>query len=171
MSRRSLFTLAWSSRCPVTSWNFKLKSSSLIATSLSSSSCVVNSRSPRNPLGFNGLTHPFPREDLRPDRQLEGREPQRFFRHRLVDAGELEHHAAGFHDRDPSLRLSFARPLSRLRGLLRVRLVREHRDPDLAAALDMTRHRDARGLDLMIRDPCRFERLQAVLAEVQAVPA
>src|SRR5581483_6997356 len=52
------------------------------------------------------------------------------------------------------------------RQLLRVRLVREDVDPDLAAALDLARHRDTGGLDLAIRDPAALDGLEAVVAEL-----
>ena len=40
-------------------------------------------------------------------------------------------------------------------GFCRDRLVGEDVDPDLAAALDLARHRDTGGLDLAVRDPAR----------------
>src|SRR5205823_1598392 len=98
--------------------------------------------------------------------QLVAGEPQRLARERLGDARELEHHAARLHDRDPALRRALPRAHPRLRGLLRERLVREDVDPDLAAALDLARHRDAGGLDLPVRQPAGVERLQPVLAEL-----
>src|SRR4029079_6918697 len=50
--------------------------------------------------------------------------------------------------------------------LLRERLVGEDVDPDLAAALDLARHRDTGGLDVPLGDPAFLERLDAVVAEV-----
>ena len=55
-------------------------------------------------------------------------------------------------------------------GLLRDRLVGEHPDPDLAAALDVAGHRDPRRLDLPVRHPARLHRLQTVIAERQSEP-
>src|SRR4051794_9582121 len=66
----------------------------------------------------------------------------------LVDTGELEHDPARLHDGDPALGVALAGAHARLRRLLRDRLVREDVDPDLAAALDVTGHRDSGGLDL-----------------------
>src|SRR6185437_9533669 len=49
--------------------------------------------------------------------------------------------------------------------LLGHRLVGEHADPDLAAALDVTRERHTGGLDLARRHPPRLLRLQSIRAE------
>src|SRR5205814_10304252 len=57
------------------------------------------------------------------------------------------------------------------RRLLRHRLVRKDPDPDLAAALEAPRQRDARGLDLAIRHPARLHGLEAVVAEGERRPA
>jgi hypothetical protein len=57
------------------------------------------------------------------------------------------------------------------RRLLGDRLVREDADPDLAAALDVARHRDTGRLDLPVGDPARLQRLQAVVAERHVVAA
>ena len=51
-------------------------------------------------------------------------------------------------------------------GFLRARLVREDVDPDLAAALDLARHRDTGRLDLAVRDPAGLERLEPEVAEL-----
>src|SRR5205085_10991851 len=85
---------------------------------------------------------------------------------RLGDAGELEHDAPGLDDGDPALGVALALAHAGLGRLLRRRLVREDRDPDLAATLDLARHRNTSGLDLTVGDPAALERLQAVLAEV-----
>src|ERR671931_465991 len=102
------------------------------------------------------------------DRKLPAGKTERLLREALVDAGELEHHAAGLHDGDPVLRRALAGAHARLGGLLRHRLVREDVDPDLPAAADLARHRDSRGLDLAVGDPARVERLEAVLAELHS---
>src|SRR5207244_1220761 len=49
--------------------------------------------------------------------------------------------------------------------LLRDRLVREHADPDAAAALDVARHRPAGSFQLPRRQPAAGGRLEAELAE------
>src|SRR5207244_1741538 len=85
---------------------------------------------------------------------------------RLRHAGELEHHTARLDHRDPALGIALARAHARLGRLLRHRLVREDVDPDLAAALDLARHRDTSRLDLAVRDPAAVDRLQAVVAEL-----
>src|SRR5439155_12149275 len=68
-------------------------------------------------------------------------------------------------DRDPVVGRALARAHAGLGRLGRDRLVREDSDPDLAAALDVARHRDPGRLDLPGVDPGRRERLQAELAE------
>src|SRR5205085_1113333 len=85
---------------------------------------------------------------------------------RLRDAGELEHHPARLDDGDPALGRPLALAHAGLGGLLRVRLVGEDVDPDLAAALDLARHRDPGRLDLAVGDPALLEGLDAVVAEV-----
>src|SRR3954453_10826148 len=64
------------------------------------------------------------------------------------------------------LRRALARAHACLGGLLRRRLVREDVDPDLAAALDLARHRDTGSLDLAVGDPTHLEGLQPVVAEL-----
>src|SRR4029079_14895341 len=98
-------------------------------------------------------------------------EAHRLARQRLRHAGQLEHDAAGLHDGDPPLRGALARAHAGLGRLLRVRLVREDVDPDLAAMLDLARHRDSGGLDLAVGHPAAVERLEAVVAELQRRPA
>src|SRR5581483_9645138 len=73
---------------------------------------------------------------------------------------------ARLHDGDPAFRRALALAHARLGRLLRVGLVREDVDPDLAAALDLAGHRDTGSLDLAVGDPTGLERLDAVLAEV-----
>src|SRR5256885_533872 len=81
-------------------------------------------------------------------------------------ARQLEHHAARLDHRDPALRRALARAHAGLGRLRRDRLVGEDVDPDLAAALDLARHRDTGGLDLAVRDPAAVRRLEPVLAEL-----
>jgi hypothetical protein len=96
-------------------------------------------------------------------------EAHRLAGERLRHAGELEHHAPWLDDGDPALRVALAGAHARLGRLLRVRLVGEDVDPDLAAALDLARHRDTGGLDLAVGEPAGLERLQPVLAELDAL--
>src|SRR6476646_5212781 len=104
--------------------------------------------------------------DLRLDRQLLTGETKRLLGERLGDAGELEHHPAGLDHGDPALGRALAGAHARLGGLLREALVGEDVDPDLAAALDLARHRDTGRFDLAVRDPYAVHRLQAVVAEL-----
>src|SRR5829696_3634347 len=108
----------------------------------------------------------LPPDELRLHRQLLAGQAQRLLRERLRHARELEHHATRLDHDDPAL--GGALPLAHpgLGGLLRERLVGEDVDPDLAAALDLARHRDPRGLDLAVRDPAVLQRLDPELAEL-----
>jgi hypothetical protein len=98
-------------------------------------------------------------------------QPDRLACERLGDAGDLEHDPARLHDGDPALGVPLTGPLTGLGGLLRVGLVREDVDPDLAATTDVPRHRDTSRLDLTVRDPPRLDGHEAVLAEVDRRPA
>src|SRR5207248_782209 len=111
-----------------------------------------------------GLAH----HELRLDGKLVSGKPHRLARERLGHARELEHHASRLDHRDPALRRALARSHAGLGWLRRDRLVREDVDPDLAAALDLSGHRDSSSLDLAVGDPAAIHRLQAVLAELHA---
>src|SRR5436309_3233573 len=102
--------------------------------------------------------------DLRLDGQLLAREPERFLGKRLGNAGELEHHAARLDHADPAFGRALAGAHAGLGRLLREALVGEDVDPDLAAALDLARHRDTSRLDLAVRDPAGVHGLEAVVA-------
>src|SRR6185437_5854927 len=104
--------------------------------------------------------------DLRLHGELLAGEAERLLGERLRDAGELEHHAAGLDDADPALGRALAGAHARLGRLLREALVGENVDPDLAAALDLARHRDPGRLDLAVRDPAGVEGLEPVVAEL-----
>src|SRR6185437_16986983 len=96
--------------------------------------------------------------NLRLHRELLPGETKRFLCERLRHAGELEHHAAGLDHADPALGRALAGAHASLGRLLREALVGEDVDPDLAAALDLARHRDPGRLDLSVRDPAGVER-------------
>src|SRR3954449_679889 len=104
--------------------------------------------------------------DLRLHGELLAGEAERLLRERLRHAGELEHHAARLDHADPALGRALARAHAGLGRLLREALVREDVDPDLAAALDLARHRDTSRLDLAVRDPAAVDGLEAVVAEL-----
>src|SRR5690606_4858388 len=82
------------------------------------------------------------------DRQLRRRETERLARDVLADASHLVEHLARLDLRDPVLDVALALALAHLERLLCDRLVREHPDPDLAAAFHVPRHRPPRRLDL-----------------------
>src|SRR4029079_14742964 len=98
------------------------------------------------------------------DRRLVRSAEHRLAGERLRDARQLEHDAPGAHDGDPALGVALARAHTGLCRLLRDRLVREDRDPDLAAALDVSSHRDTARLDLAVRDPPGLHRHDPVVA-------
>src|SRR5690606_34417237 len=105
------------------------------------------------------------RHELRLHTQLGGGEPERLLGDLLRHSLDLEQHAARLHHGHPEFRRTLALTHAGLGRLLRHRLVRENPDPDLAATLDVARHRHARGFDLARRDPARLLRLQAERAE------
>src|SRR4030095_4929307 len=74
------------------------------------------------------------RDELRLDWKLLRGKLHRLTRQLLINALDLVKHASRFNDRDPMIRSSLARTHTSFRRLLRDRLVREHPDPDLAAA-------------------------------------
>src|SRR5438270_9141372 len=77
-------------------------------------------------------------DELRLHAELRSSERHCLARDFRSDALELEHHSAGLHDGDPSLRRAFAFSHSRLSRLLRYWFVGEDSDPDFSAALDVT---------------------------------
>src|SRR4051812_40686392 len=161
ISRFAIASRAVFSSAPVAAWNRRLKSSCRASRSRCPSSSPVRSR---RSLAFKETR--LPRHELRLDRQLLRGEAERLLRERLRNAGELEHHLAGLDDRDPPLGRALAGAHARLGRLLREALVREHVDPDLAATLDLARHRDTSRLDLAIGDPAGVEGLEPVVAEL-----
>src|SRR5205085_7552631 len=84
--------------------------------------------------------------------------------HLIEDARRLDHAY-------PLFRRAFAFAHTGLQRLLGHRLVGEHADPDLSAALHVTGHRDTAGFDLPRGEPAGFESLQAVIAERDLLPA
>src|SRR5690606_5331340 len=94
---------------------------------------------------------------------------ERLARGRLVDALDLVDHAAGLDLRDPVFHRALARAHSDFDRLLGDRLVGEHADPHLAAALDVAADRTAGRLDLARGDLAGLRGLQAVLAKADEV--
>src|SRR5688572_23973975 len=107
------------------------------------------------------------------DRELGGGQAERLARRGFVDALDLVDHATGGDLRHPVLDVALAGAHSHFDRLLGDRLVREHADPHLAAALDVAADRAAGRLDLARGQLAVRRRLQAVLAEADggAVPA
>src|SRR5690606_1566611 len=99
------------------------------------------------------------------ERQLRRRETECLARDVFRHAFHLVQHLPGLHQAHPVLDVALALALAHLERLLGHRLVREHPDPDLAAALDVTRHRTPAGLDLPCRQAAAIERLQSVFTE------
>src|SRR4051794_27960668 len=88
----------------------------------------------------------------------------------LRHARHLEHHAPGLDHCDPALGRALTGTHAGFGRLLRVRLVREDVDPDLAATLDLAGHRDTSSLDLTVGDPTAIQRLEARLAGLHVRP-
>src|SRR2546423_2724891 len=161
ISRFASFSRALFSSAPVADWKRRLNSSwRRSCNAFSSSSSVMSVKS----LAFKEIRLPL--HELRLDRELRPGEAQRFLRERLRHPGELEHDAARLDHRNPMLRRALPRAHAGLGGLLRRRLVGEDVDPDLAAALDLSRHRDPGSLDLPVGDPAGLERLQTEVSEL-----
>src|SRR6478752_2645682 len=152
---------------PVALRKRRLSASCLVARSSSMSASMSSSVSSWFDLAIS--VHLLAGDDAGLDRQLlhgllEGR-----LGLLLVGERELEQHSAGLDDGDPQLGVALAGTHAGLGRLLGDRLVREHVDPHLAAALDGAGHGDAGSLDLAGGQPTGLERLDAVLAEGQAV--
>src|SRR5207302_3254241 len=70
------------------------------------------------------------------------------------------------HRGDPGLGLAFALSHARFRWTRGYGFVRENADPQLAFAFHIACERYTRGLQLRVRDPRTFERLQSKLAKI-----
>src|SRR5437588_10857648 len=112
-----------------------------------------------------------PRDELALDGELLRGETHGLARHRLRDALDLVEYASRLDDGDPVVGRALALAHARLGGLLRNGLIGAHANPDFAAALDVSRHGDTRGLDLPIRNPPRLQSLQTVLTEADLAAA
>src|SRR5207237_8949319 len=89
----------------------------------------------------------------------------------LVHTLPLVADPAHLHHRMPLLDVPLAVAHARLGRFLGDRLVGEHADPDLAAALDEAGHGDTARLDLAGGEPARLEHLEAVVAEGEIASA
>src|SRR5579864_6846077 len=166
ISRLASFSRVVFSSAPVADWKRRLKSSWRVSASRWVSSSFERSR---RSLALKDVT--VPADELRLDRKLLAGEAERVLRELLGNARELEHDAARLDHGNPAFGRALALAHARLGRLLRVRLVGEDVDPHLPAALDLARHRDARRLDLAVRQPAGLERLQAEVAELDRVLA
>src|SRR6478609_668964 len=165
MSRRTVRKRIGLSIASVADRNFSLKRSSRSSTSLDFSSSAESAVRSRARISVLPLHEPGEHRELR------GGELERLPRQRLLDAFDLEQHAAGLHHRHPPFRVALALTHAGLGRLLGDRLVREDPDPHLAATLHLTRHRDTRRLDLPAADPARIQAHQGELAEGHGVAA
>src|SRR6185437_879643 len=134
------------SSAPVAIWKRRLNKFSRLSARRRSSS---SSESSLSSLALKEISLSL--HKLRLDGELHPGEAHGLAGERLGNSGELEHDAARLDDGDPVLGRALAGAHAGLRGLLRRRLVREDVDPDLAAALDLARHRDAGRFDLAVR--------------------
>ena len=113
----------------------------------------------------------FLHNELRLDRELVTSETHSFHCDLLGNAVHLEEDAARLNNSYPVLRRTFTGTHAGLGRFSRYRLIRENLDPDLAAALDVTRHGDTSCLDLTVRDPSRLEGYEAILAMANRIAA
>src|SRR5947209_18666151 len=97
------------------------------------------------------------RDELGRDGKLLRGESHGLARRRFINAFNLVEYAARLDDCDPVFGRALAFAHARFRRLLRNGLVREHAYPDFAAALDVARHGDTRGLNLPVRYPGRLK--------------
>ncbi|MPM91997.1 hypothetical protein SDC9_139131 [bioreactor metagenome] len=88
-----------------------------------------------------------------------------------VNAGDFKENSLGLHNGYPIFGGAFAAAHAGFGGLFGDGLVRENLDPDLAATLDVTRHRDTRRLDLLAGHPTGFHRHQAIFTVGDRVAA
>src|SRR5262245_28820442 len=70
----------------------------------------------------------------------------------FANTSDFKHDSARTHNGYPILRVAFAAAHTRLRWLLRHRLIWENADPNLPTAAHVVRNRTARCLDLAARD-------------------
>src|SRR5207247_9621381 len=119
----------------VASLNFASKSSSRAPRMWSAISL-----SRRRRMSFNRPSL-LSRDELRLDRELVGRKPQRLFRERAADAADLEDDAARSHHGHPVIGRTLARSHPPVGGLPGNVLLGAHVAPDLPTALEVVRAR------------------------------
>src|SRR5206468_1964976 len=106
-----------------------------------------------------------PVHERRADRQFGGGKRERLARQRLVDAIHFIQDLPGHDLADVVLGIALAVAHPHLGRLTRHRLVRKDADPDSPAALDVTRHRAPRRLDLPRRQPPAADGLETIFAK------
>src|ERR1022692_352825 len=110
-------------------------------------------------------------DECRRHRKLGGGEPERLTRDFLAHALDLEQHLAGQHPGDPVLDIALAAAHAYFERLLRNRYVREHSDPNTAAALHVARKGAPRRLDFAGSHAAAVGRLEAIFAERDKIAA
>src|SRR5580692_12298222 len=123
-------------------------------------------------LGHNLGLHIRPNDKRRLQWQFVRGEAHGLLRDIDRHALHLEEDLARANYRDPVVGSTFAFTHTGFGRLLRDRLVREQTQPNLSAALDETRHRDTRGLNLAVGNVAALQNLQTVVAkrEIGAAP-
>src|SRR5215469_3688271 len=111
--------------------------------------------------------HMRPRNKRRLQRQLVRGKAHGLLRDIDRHALHLEEDLARANHRDPVIRRTLALTHTGFGRLLRGRLIRRQTQPDLAAALDKTRHRDTRRFNLTVGDITALHHLQTVIAKRQ----
>src|SRR6187431_2751293 len=154
---RTLLISAVFSSCPVALRKRRLSASCFVARSSS-----INSPRLSSAMSFFLPTMSdrlLTGDDACLDRQLLDRLFEGELGLLLVRERELEERATRLHDGHPEFGVALAGTHAGLGRLLRDRLVREHADPDLAAALDGARHGDTSCFDLTGGQPAWLESL------------
>src|SRR5690554_4522009 len=107
----------------------------------------------------------------RAQRQLGGGQAECFASNFFAYTFHFVDHLAGLDFGDPELRITLTVTHTDFGRLLRNRLVREHTDPDAAAALDVAVDRTTGGFDLASGQTATISSLKTVLAERYLRPA
>src|SRR6185436_16822479 len=102
---------------------------------------------------------------LRLDGKFLGRQTHCISGRLLIDALDLVKNPAWLDYSYPVLWCTLAFAHTGFSRLLGNRLIREHANPDFAAALDMTGHRNSRRFNLPIRNPGRLQTLQPIFTK------
>src|SRR5580704_1219719 len=171
-SLRSVRSFFKPSVCPIAIWNRSRNICSRASVACFFSSALSSSRTLS---AFISSSLPaeavFARDHLGGDGQLLRCQAHCFSRDLSRNAFHFKKNLARPDHAHPLFRRALAFTHTGFSRFLGDRLVRKHSNPNLAAALDRTRHSDTSRFDLPVGDPAALQRLQTVVAERQAGPA